>query len=896
MYELQISLEEIRNGSALKQCKEIAAEIVKGNCDILKVVISLKECLTHPEPLYRGGGISFLTNVMRELPKSLLNSKELTQLSEYICDRLKDHNSMASANLTAVLVLLSMENLDADCVKKILDVLFDNVPCQQQDKKDRLVYMTILRLSFAKYPKAIQEMGDDILKSFIESVDGERDPQVLVLNFKSFVELSKLLPNAEISEDIFEVFGVYFPIDFSAPVEPDRPYTRDNLAKLLKKSLLAYKAFAKYAIPLALEKLDSDFEVAKIDSLEFLIESCDIYGDSDYKPHLHEMTKLLRLEILRGCEAKTCSLSLILLCRLSETLQESLHEFVDTVLNFCLIFLLDDSMTQQHLIATYVLYATALGSKSACEKILNRVIPIIITKNVTINTVSQLYMLLHSYQSTKADLESKIFTDFVNWFTNQKTNDIKILVMMSSCIVKDKSLIPFNLTMLQQMSEKDEQFTEIFMPLLLANEITETKIEILIRLMFKSKVSKTCCQCFIEHLKNPALFQKILLKFLDVYEAVNDSNDKFNIVKTLIEEYDFIDSIENTLQSSDVVMDENLLYGVRNIFVIISQQSSAEQLNNVLGRNRCSIWNCKTLALYNGIIYGINKSELQINYITDLISCLVKSALSDSPIERFFANMTMYYLINKIVSEELSSLLLSKLNYESNEGLLLRKVESSSWLAKGLLLRSDKKYEDLLRKCADLDDSHIPTIYRILCYECPIPNGNISILHKQRLFVTTEKLFNSKMMKPDIRLFTYNLMITCIPKTILHMYKDILTTILVDSIRSEDKDLQWISLYNTKNILELSPDENGLCSSLYENVDKMLPRVLHLLETSDHQENQKITLYIVSHYGTSKKYLIKLLQYKQQVLACLKRCLNNQSRIVRFIVQKSIENWKNIDS
>lgn len=48
-------------------------------------------------------------------------------------------------------------------------------------------------------------MGDDILKSFIESVDGERDPQVLVLNFKSFVELSKLLPNAEISEDTFEV-------------------------------------------------------------------------------------------------------------------------------------------------------------------------------------------------------------------------------------------------------------------------------------------------------------------------------------------------------------------------------------------------------------------------------------------------------------------------------------------------------------------------------------------------------------------------------------------------------------------------------------------------------------------------------------------------------------------
>lgn len=70
---------------------------------------------------------------------------------------------------------------------------------------------------------------------------------------------------------LLQIFGVYFPVDFSAPVEADKPYTRDNLSKLLKKCLLSYKAFAKYAIPLVLEKLDSDFEIAKLDSLEFLV-------------------------------------------------------------------------------------------------------------------------------------------------------------------------------------------------------------------------------------------------------------------------------------------------------------------------------------------------------------------------------------------------------------------------------------------------------------------------------------------------------------------------------------------------------------------------------------------------------------------------------------------------
>lgn len=50
-------------------------------------------------------------------------------------------------------------------------------------------------------------MGDEMLKCFTESVDGERDPQVLVLNFRSFIELSKLLPNVSITEETFEVYS-----------------------------------------------------------------------------------------------------------------------------------------------------------------------------------------------------------------------------------------------------------------------------------------------------------------------------------------------------------------------------------------------------------------------------------------------------------------------------------------------------------------------------------------------------------------------------------------------------------------------------------------------------------------------------------------------------------------
>lgn len=356
------------------------------------------------------------------------------------------------------------------------------------------------------------------------------------------------------------------------------------------------------------------------------LDSCNIYEDSDFKPHIHELTKLLRLEILKGRESKTCKLSLILLRRLSGLLNESLNDFVDIVSNFCLIFLQDDSMTQQHLIAIYVLYATALGSKSACERILNRVIPIIMGKNVTINAASQMCILLQSRVKTQAELESKIETDFLSWFAKRTANDIKISIIMTNCMImvdknlqlikeniydiilqginKDAALIPYCLNIMQQMAKKDEKFAETFIPHLI-NELSENKIEVLIRLMFVPNISRTIFQCFIDHLKNPQIYQQMLKKFLHVYENEKDSRIKSSTLKTLVEQFDFHTCLEECLQNPDVTINEDLFFTISNIFVILSEQFSSKDMKSVLNKNRCAMWDCKILAMYNGLLIFI---------------------------------------------------------------------------------------------------------------------------------------------------------------------------------------------------------------------------------------------------------------------------------------------------
>ena len=56
----------------------------------------------------------------------------------------------------------------------------------------------------------------------------------------------------------------YFPIDFSPPRGGSMEVTKEDLVLGLRKSLATSEMFAPLAMPLFIEKLDSDLQVSKI--------------------------------------------------------------------------------------------------------------------------------------------------------------------------------------------------------------------------------------------------------------------------------------------------------------------------------------------------------------------------------------------------------------------------------------------------------------------------------------------------------------------------------------------------------------------------------------------------------------------------------------------------------
>ena len=62
-------------------------------------------------------------------------------------------------------------------------------------------------------------------------------------------------------EDVFESMSCYFPIDFSPPRGGSMEVTKEDLVLGLRKSLATSEMFAPLAMPLFIEKLDSDLQV-----------------------------------------------------------------------------------------------------------------------------------------------------------------------------------------------------------------------------------------------------------------------------------------------------------------------------------------------------------------------------------------------------------------------------------------------------------------------------------------------------------------------------------------------------------------------------------------------------------------------------------------------------------
>lgn len=241
--------------------------------DISKVVEELGPALTHKDIEIRLKGTKLLSDLLRSLPSDLLDVQQLDFITQFYCDRMKDHHSIAPQVILGLNAIVKMKNLSRKSPVLVLQQLFANIPCQSQVRGDRANIFCLLQYLSDTFQPELEAMGADFVYGVIQAAEGERDPRNLVFLFEFMPRFIKTYSLRHLVEEMFEVFSCYFPIDFHPSPNDPQAITRDALAEKLAVCLCASPKFAEFCFPLALEKLEGDLKVAKLDSLNLLVSS-----------------------------------------------------------------------------------------------------------------------------------------------------------------------------------------------------------------------------------------------------------------------------------------------------------------------------------------------------------------------------------------------------------------------------------------------------------------------------------------------------------------------------------------------------------------------------------------------------------------------------------------------
>ncbi|RUP34620.1 Dos2-interacting transcription regulator of RNA-Pol-II-domain-containing protein [Jimgerdemannia flammicorona] len=264
--------------------------------------------------------------------------------------------------------------------------LFNNVNVQSfQQAVRHTVFQTIDSL-LKQHLQALQKLGDDFVFGFTQIMDGEKDPRNLLLAFGLIKNIIHEFDIASHVEDLFEVTFCYFPITFKPP--PDDPYgiTAEDLKFSLRECLAATPHFAKFAMPLLLEKLSSSSGSAKKDSMETIAACAPIYGATALIPYLADLFDALKIEIFHATDPVLEDAALAAMHRIVATLSAGIsviaaadptEKALKPLIVECMVNLKEPEAKNSKP-AGRILKAAASASDPACNVIVTAAVPILL--------------------------------------------------------------------------------------------------------------------------------------------------------------------------------------------------------------------------------------------------------------------------------------------------------------------------------------------------------------------------------------------------------------------------------------------------------------------------------------------------------------------------------------
>ncbi|KAG0363397.1 hypothetical protein BG005_000651 [Podila minutissima] len=389
--------------------QDIVKDVGTNPAKLLQLVQGLGEYLTSDEAFVRSKATALLSTTLATLDQSKVNASAVNVLVEFYCDRLTDQACVPEL-LKGLLALSKFDKFTGvDCVKATKAILsLVNVQTYQQTAR-HYVFL-FFDSAIRNYTQSLRSISSDFVFGFIQCLDGEKDPRNLMLAFTLIKNIIQEFDIAQHVEDLFEVTFCYFPITFRPP--PDDPYgiTSEHLKVGLRDCLSATPYFAKFALPLLLEKLSSSSGSAKKDSMETIAACSPVYGSSALTPYAEELWSGLQNEIFHatGDELEQVALHTLQVITTELSMGVSMGGSNDPVEKF-LRPIITDCMTQLQKPelklakpSGKILKACAMASDPACTAITLATIPTLLSQYNT------------SEQSTRKKALLDVLLDFLD--------------------------------------------------------------------------------------------------------------------------------------------------------------------------------------------------------------------------------------------------------------------------------------------------------------------------------------------------------------------------------------------------------------------------------------------------------------------------------------------------
>ncbi|KAL0441479.1 UNVERIFIED_CONTAM: MMS19 nucleotide excision repair protein [Sesamum radiatum] len=242
---------------------DAVATLLKNDLLTLEALVREMEMyLTTTDSIIRSRGILLLGELLAQLTLKPLDSTSIHSLIGFFTERLADWKALRGAIVGCLALLRRKSDVgrvtDSEA-KAVAQSYLQNLQVQSLGQHDRKLSFQLMECLLDRYAGAMADLGDNLVYGICEAIDGEKDPQCL------------LLPKGE-----------------------DDDVKREELARALMLAFASTPLFEPFSIPLLLEKLSSSLPSAKVESFKYLSYCTAKYGPERMAKHAEALWASLK--------------------------------------------------------------------------------------------------------------------------------------------------------------------------------------------------------------------------------------------------------------------------------------------------------------------------------------------------------------------------------------------------------------------------------------------------------------------------------------------------------------------------------------------------------------------------------------------------------------------------